>query len=206
MHTSLESSSKCYKLFLLLFLGLQFISVKAQWTKVYQKSNISVYQKDTDDGFIYYKAQTIFNVSIDSLYSFFIDFQNYPNWVNYCSSIEVIESVADSMYIYYSYFDMPWPARNRDAISILSIEKGTHKINVVSRPSKVAYKDRTNTIRVSQFEEKYELIEISEYQTRFIMQGTYDPGGLIPDWTIRKMLKYGPYDVLTKVKAIVETH
>lgn len=175
----------------------------AQWVKVLDKDNIQVFTKPSSvGGLSHYKAQATIDTSIEELYVFFTDFQNYTKWVNNCTFIDLIDEIPDSVYIYYSYFDMPWPAMNRDVLSKLSIQHvSPQHIIVQSEPIKYDYPRKANAIHIVEFKEQYTLKEMETEKVYLEMQGSYNPEGYVPDWLLRKMLKYGPYDVILKIRS-----
>ncbi len=188
------------------FLMLVFNGViSAQWTLVTNKDNIKVYSKPSGKGMSFYKAEAIINTHIDTLYTFFVNFSLYPKWVNNCSYVDVLKQEKDSLYVYYSFFDMPWPASDRDGISKLAI---THVspglIRVKSKAVEWTYPKKQDVIRLTRFEEKYVLNQISPGKVKLEMQGAYDPGGAVPDWLVKRLLVYGPYDVIVKIRSFVE--
>lgn len=177
----------------------------AQWKLVYEKDDTRVFNKPSENGMSFYKVETIINSSISDLYTFFTNFSDYPLWVSNCSYVKVLRQIPDSNYIYYSYFDMPWPATDRDGVSDLTIDfYGTDSIVVSSVPSKHYIPLKNNVIRVDNFKESYTLTKLTTNSVFLSMEGGYDPGGFIPEWLIKKMLKYGPYDVVIRIKKLVE--
>jgi len=53
---------------------------------------------------------------------------------------------------------------------------------------------------VTQYFESFTIKAISEEKVLFRMQGSYDPGGYIPNWVVKKFLTEGPYDILLNIK------
>lgn len=197
---------KPYKVVLIIsFLFSMLLCIRAQWQPVIEKEGVSVFNKPSNNGMSYYKVQTKLNTSITELYSFFTDFSRYPEWVNNCAYVNVYYSQPGTNYMYYSFFDMPWPATDRDGISDLKILKySADTILVHTLPANIDIPLKRNVIRVENFEEKYMLIALSADSVWLEMEGAYDPGGWVPDWMVRKMMKHGPFDVVMKIKKLLE--
>ena len=178
-----------------------------QWEEVLDKNQIQVYTKAPDSNMFHYKSVGTINGPIDSLYHFLTNFSFYPNWVNYCSETELIDSIPDSEFHYYCHFDMPWPARNRYAIVHLKIEWSADSsiIKVNTKASKRIFKPEQTGLQISEFREYYSIEQLSDNKVRFTMQGSYNPKGTIPLKWITKMLKWGPYDTLIKIRSYIET-
>lgn len=203
--TGYMKSRSLQRLFIIVLLIFFSELVYGQWEIVYEKNDILVYNKPTQNRNCDYMANALINTSIDSLYKFLINFENYPKWVNYCARLDMLQKIPDSLYIYYSFFDMPWPFTNRETISrLLVIERHPNEIKVSVKPHKPKYKSRPGCIWVNHFHESYLIRKISDGKTEITMIGEYDPGGFIPNVLLRKMLKYGPYDILMKIKSYTE--
>ncbi len=177
-----------------------------QWNKVLEQNEIKVFTKAPDSNMFHYKSIGIINTHRDSLYHFLTNFTYYPNWVNYCSEIKVIDSIPNKDYHYYCYFDVPWPARNRYAIVHLTIQwaADSSKITVNTKASSLDIDTKPLALKVTEFKEQFIIETLDQNQVRFTMQGSYNPGGAIPLKLITKMLKWGPYDTMIKIRSYVE--
>jgi len=186
------------------FLTVMFIrgeSSEAQWNLEKTDGNFRVYLHENWKSNHTYKAEGLYNDSMDNLYSFLLNFRNYPHWINYCSGVELLYAKRDSLYIYYSYYDLPWPLADREAISELRITQLSDSvIHVISLPSDTNFRSDEKALRVTQYFESFTIKAISEEKVLFRMQGSYDPGGYIPNWVVKKFLTEGPYDILLNIK------
>ncbi len=181
------------------------IPCTGQWIMVKNDSTFKVFLHEDWKENQSYRAEGIYNVPIDSLYQFLLAFNNYPNWVNYCSSVDVLMAEKDLKYVYYAFYDLPWPLANREAISEIKIDRiSDGRINVSSNPADIVHKQNSRTILVKKYHETFELIQLEKNSVLFKMKGNYHPGGYIPDWVIKKFLSEGPLDVLKKIKNELE--
>lgn len=173
-----------------------------EWTLVRDENNIQVYQNSNDQQKIHeYKASATIDTPIDSLFNFFLEFQNYSAWIPSCTESKLLLSNSDTAFVYYARYDLPWPFNDRDAYSLLTVQRKENEIVVKSVPYKIHNEIVSKGIvRVNDYYEEYNLVSISEQQTIFNMQGRYNPGGFIPAWLANKFIKYGPFDVVQLIR------
>ncbi|MBA7657136.1 hypothetical protein ES703_65067 [subsurface metagenome] len=179
------------------------VSLQAQddWKLVRQDKDIKVYLHKSWKENKTYRAEAIIKAPIDTVYHFLTDFHNYINWVYNCKKIEVIEEEKDVKYVYYAYYDLPWPFTDRDAISVHRIIHYTDgRKDVKSTPGNDYLPVEEDVIRIEEFEEYYQLIPLSDKTMHLKMKGKYDPGGYIPDWLVKQFLSMGPLDALQEIK------
>lgn len=194
-----------YLVIITLFYFILPLQTIGQWLPVKADTSFKVYlHKDWKENRSY-KAEGRYQVPIDTLYRFLTDFSGYTRWINYCTEVDLLYANKDKHYIYFAFYDLPWPLSNRKSISEMKItihENGI--IQVDSAPIDLEYETHSRATLVNRYREKFELIPIDKNSVLFRMQGSYYPGGFIPDWIIKKFLSEGPYDVLQNIKKEVE--
>ena len=172
------------------------------WEPVRNEEYIKVYKQTSDESRIHeYKAEAVINTSIDSLYLFFLDFDNYHTWIPSCTKSKLLLSNSDTAFVYYARYDLPWPFTDRDAYSLITIKKNKDVIEVVSIPYVTENtENQKGIVRVKEYEENYRLERLADDKVIFYMQGRYNPGGYIPAWLANKFIKYGPFDVIKSIQ------
>jgi ribosome-associated toxin RatA of RatAB toxin-antitoxin module len=205
MHSQKQRIFIHWQTAVLLIFICQGTNIYAQWKPVLEREHISVYTKEKTAAGYHYKAETVYSVPFDTLYGFLLDFNKYPEWINYCSSISVLKEEKDSIYTIYSWFDFPWPIRNRDIVADFNIKvnKEKTKIQVFSNCSDIPFPIPSGTIRITGFYEYFSIEKISGDQTKFSIQGSYMPSGYFPEFLAHKMLKWGPYDTLARIRVLL---
>ncbi|MGD2034010.1 MAG: START domain-containing protein [Bacteroidales bacterium] len=179
----------------------QAVHAQDEWELAREDEDIRVYLHKSWRENHTYRAEAVINAPIGVVYDFLTDFENYINWVYSCEIIEVLLEEKDKKYAYYAYYDIPWPFRDRDAVSVLEI---THHqngdIDVHSTPGKGYKKLHPDAIRIEKFEEFYRFSPMPGNKTGVNMKGNYDPGGYVPEWLIKQFLTMGPLDALQELK------
>ncbi len=192
--------------FMFLMFLLLNINVFSQWDLILSRDSINVYNKPVSKRLYHYKAETVFTVPLDTLYKFFVNFNLYNQWIGYCEKAKLISSETDSLYTVYFLFDMPWPISDRDALIdfIINWNNYSGAINIASQESEWIYDKPLGAIRIKDFNVSFDLFALAGNKTKFVMQGVYRPNGLLPSFLVGKMLKWGPYDTLLRIKALIE--
>jgi hypothetical protein len=184
---------------------MQLIPLSGQWILVKNIGNYKVYLHEDWKENQSYSAEAVFQVPIDTLYQFLLDISNYTEWINYCTVAKLLDAKKDQHYIYYAFYDLPWPLANREAVTEIRISKTEDGIiKVSSLPAAVSFENHSRSILVNKYHESFILTPISEVAVKFQMQGSYHPGGFIPIWVIKKLLTEGPYDILVNIRRNIE--
>lgn len=189
------------KISLIAFVFIQFSSVNAQWTLVLERDSIAVYNRPNHDGYSFYKARVSVNVPIEKIFSFLVDISRYPEWVNNVDTTILLSAEKNKEYIYYTHYNLPWPVTNRHAVSRIEVvKKEKNYIELNSLPAPEFYKDEFQGIAMTRFHENIKLTRLSSTATMLELYGAYDSGGVIPSWVNDKVMKFGPYDTIIKLR------
>ena len=197
---------KPYKISVLLLLFFLIIQPSvAQWELVLDRDDIKVFNKPNEDGYSFYRAEVELNHEWKFVYTFFLDIENYPNWVNNCDDVRLLSEKEDERYVYTSLFGMPWPIQDRYAISSISVsEAGPDTVLLVSTPANDFEYTWNDALHITRFREEITLFAKTDTSTFVTLYGAYDPAGNIPSWLTDKLMKFGPYDTILKIRKELE--
>lgn len=179
-------------------------SLLGQWELVLDKDSVQVYNKPNSDGYSYYKAIAYINAPAYKVAEFLTNIEDFPRWVNNCSATTLVYS-DDNKIIYRAEYDMPWPISNRYSISQLIItNKTTGNYEFKTSPIAIDSLVIGDAILISRFREQVKLKQIGQNLTVIELSGAYDPAGAIPSWLTDKFMKFGPYDMVLKMRESIE--
>ena len=102
------------------------------------------------------------------------------------------------------YNDFPWPIKNRDHISKLTVSfpsSTSIKVGIESFPDYIPKKD--GVVRVKIFF-GFWLFEEIEGGVKVTQQLNGDPGGYLPAFIVNSMLVKAPYDTFLKLKKYLD--
>lgn len=185
--------------FMILLTGIAAADSSAEWKERINKNGITVWTKPIDGYEVdSYRAQSDLDYPIEVVYEHLTDFDNFREWVQRCSEFEVIieeEGEQEGFWEYYVVLDPPF-ARDRDNVvqvnSIPPSNDGTayieHNAILSDRP------ERRKTIRITDYNETWQLIKLSDSKTRAILEVRFDPGGNPPTKILNWLVAQGPYE------------
>lgn len=169
------------------------------WVRVVDRDGITVDLHTEWKSTLTYRAQGSLPVSREKLFLFLTDVGGYTDWVNGCTVSVLLEKKPGS-YVYYSYYDLPWPLQDRDAVSRVTLREVGNGIVAEIEAVNTDTLTADGALRIKNFSERHVLIQTGENTTLMKMQGSYDPGGYLPGWVIKKFLTWGPYDTLLAIR------
>uniref|UniRef100_UPI0037DC3AD9 START domain-containing protein n=1 Tax=Zhouia sp. PK063 TaxID=3373602 RepID=UPI0037DC3AD9 len=171
------------------------------------KNGIKVYTRTLDSTkFNEYKAVMQVKAPLDSVLKTITDGNELVKWCAYTSDSKVLETINKNQYILWVKNDMPWPIKNRDHVSIVTIKhqkNGDITIDLDPETAKFKPDPESSTIRITNFKGQWLLHP--QNNTIEITQQLYgDPNGTLPAWLVNSMLVNAPYHSFEKLKELLE--
>ncbi len=192
---------KLYFFFLLFSFG--FLQAQLKWSVNKDDNGIKVFSRFVAGSkFKEYKASTFIKAPIEAVISVLTDGDNLKKWNFKTTKSALLESLSDKEFVVYMYNDMPWPAKNRDHISRLTLEYLSDtlvKINIKSLPNRLPVVH--GVVRVVHFS-GFWLLEKSKGGTIVTQYMHGDPGGLIPYFLVNSVIVDAPFDSFTRLKQL----
>lgn len=189
-------------LFLFLF-SIAFSHAQYKWSIKKDENGIKVYTRVVRGSkFKEYKATTLINAPIDSIIAVLVDGDNFKKWNYKTTTSTLLSRVSNNEFVVYMFNDMPWPAKNRDHISGLTLYKvndSLAKIDIKSLPNRLPLNN--NIIRVVDFS-GFWLLEKSHNGTLVTQQMHGDPGGFIPYFIVNTVIVDAPFNSFSRLKRL----
>nr|WP_321233762.1 START domain-containing protein [uncultured Psychroserpens sp.] len=181
------------KIILLLFC-LPFLGISQQnWNLKKESHQIKIYTRDADNSNLKeFKAVTIINTASNTILNELLD---APKYFEGCKSnvSYYVKELKDNQHVFYAHKDLPWPIKDRDIVTLLTVNKidpATTKLTLESLPNELPQKDKT--IRVKKLMGHWLLEEI-DGTTMVTQQLFLDPEGSLPPFVVNSLLIKGPY-------------
>ncbi|MEM7550154.1 MAG: SRPBCC family protein [Bacteroidota bacterium] len=170
------------------------------WKQAKQKDGIAVWTKDSSEidakAFL---AKTTINASQSDILKVLLEPSNYPEWLERCKKVEIIEQNGDSSQTVYMKIGIPWPFQDRDMVQSLELSssKEISVIEMINKPD--AVEEKRGLVRLQNTGGQWKLKTIG---TKTEIQFTFwlDPGGLIPSMLANIFLVNGPYKNLLNLR------
>lgn len=183
-----------YKLIIAILFLPFFMLSQNPWELKKNAHAIKIYTRTTSSSNIKeFKATTEIYAPLDSILNKLIIGPKYTKKclpdINY-----FVEKINDNQSIYYSYKDMPWPAKDRDVVTLLTINRINNKtVTLTLKGSPYYLPEKDKTIRVKNFTGHWVLKEDENQKTSVMHELFLDPEGQIPSFIINALLVNAPY-------------
>ncbi|WP_299223303.1 START domain-containing protein [uncultured Psychroserpens sp.] len=163
------------------------------WSLKKEADNIKIYTRQPSNSSIKeYKAVTTIATNINYVLEELLE---APNYYEGCESniSYYVKELDDNKHVFYAHKDLPWPIKDRDVVTLLTVEpinKKTIKLTLESLPDEIPHKSKT--IRIKKLMGHW-LLEDMGGKTMVTQQLFLDPEGSLPPLIVNKLLIKGPY-------------
>jgi len=192
---------KKFHVLIFIFCCVSFSFSQSDWELEKDASGIQVYTRTVNVSSIKeYKVTTLIKTSLKSVINKIIDGKHLKDWNYKTTKSRLMEKTSEGEYLVYMYNDLPWPAKNRDHVSVLKVDEISSlvtKINIKSAPEKLIKK--RGVIRVVNFS-GFWLLEKTKLGVKVTQQMYGDPGGSMPVFIINSMLVKAPFKTFMQLK------
>lgn len=188
----------------MLLFCLPFLSFSQnEWDLKKEDSHIKIYTRDASNSALKeFKAVTILDT--DSKY-ILEELLTAPDYYEDCEPniSYYVKKLNENQHVFYAYKDLPWPIKDRDIITLLSVKEinsTTVKLTLESLPNELPEKNKT--IRVKKLMGHW-LLEEMDGKTKVTQQLFLNPEGSLPPFIINSLLIKGPYKTFKDLRDTV---
>lgn len=197
-----DISEKMFKhTLLILFILYTPLSIaQDEWGLKKDAQGIKIYTRTVNDSPIKeYKATTLLNSSIDKVLS---ELLNAPQYTDDCKAGQsfYVSRRGKSQHVFYARKELPWPVRNRDIVTLLTVQEISAtkvKLHLESLPEGIPEKEKT--IRIKELM-GFWLLEEENGKTKVTQQLYLNPGGSLPSAITNALLIKGPFKTFTELQ------
>jgi len=185
-------------IFFALFTSLSI--AQDEWGLKKDAKGIKIYTRAVDNSSIKeYKATTILNASLDSVLS---ELLSAPEYTEDCEAGQsfYVTARGKNQHVFYARKELPWPVRNRDIVTLLTVEKISDKkvkLHLESLPEGIPEKEKT--IRIKELM-GFWLLEAEGEKTKVTQQLYLNPEGSLPSAITNALLIKGPFKTFTELQ------
>jgi len=152
-----------------------------------------------------YKSVVVMEGDIRNFEAFLKDSPRMVEWSESVIRVDILKEVGDSIQIYYSIADAPFPNKNRDGIYQNSFRWSNDgkvlKIDVKLLPDFIAVNEDCE--RVSGWG-LWLIEDIGQGKIEVICEMHINPGGSIPAWLANTFADKNPYQNMMKIREIMK--
>lgn len=163
------------------------------------KSTVNYELIKQDEGtHFYYIAQTIANVSLDELDTYFSNTSNHKYFLERTTTTEEFKKISDNEWLAYYFFDAPWPLANSDIVIKIKRTKEKNKLIFSATSMSNDYK-KSDVKRMTTYKVIYTFERINNSKTKITYNADYIPVGSIPKFLIKSWFPEGPAKIVTNL-------
>lgn len=169
------------------------------WELKKSSNGIEIYTRKIDgSNFKEYKVQSFINAPINLILKKLISAAEYSE--NYDSGVSYfIREKPNGERVYYARQKMPWPLKDRDAVSTIKITRlSDSKIKITIKATTRELPEKDNVIRIGQINGHWLLEDLGD-TVKVVQQLHLDPKGNIPAILSNSLLTRGPYKAFSKL-------
>jgi hypothetical protein len=140
--------------------------------------------------------------TVEQLAAILLDVEKYPDWAYGTKSTLVVKRISKTALIYYSEFEVPWPATNRDLYASFSVmtDSLTHSLKVISNSVKGYAPEKSNLVRIPLSKGVWIASVIAPRKIHLQYTLELDPGGTVPGWVLNMFSTKGPMETFENLR------
>lgn len=196
------------KLFcLILLINITILVISQDWNLIKEKDGIKVYtRKEKGENLKSFRGEAIFNTTFEKISSKLGTKNNFEWWDEDIRDERIIDIVEDEYILYYLMYPLPWPLSSRDlcAKSNIVIDNKNRRKLISAEPIPTAVPKRKGCIRITRFNQYWDVQEINDHQVSVILEGFVDPAGSVPAWIYNMVITETPLKVMKALRKHVE--
>ena len=191
-------------LFFVIITSVSF--AQTEWKLKKDANDIKIYTRSVpNEKLDEYKAVTTIKTSIENVLQELI---SAPKYYDQCESgiSYYIKKLEDNQHLFYARKDLPWPVKDRDLITLLTVEKITdtkYKLKLESLPN--AIEEREKTIRIKKLM-GFWLLEKIDDSTKVTQQLFVNPEGSLPAFVTNSLLIKGPFKTFSELRKTLNNY
>lgn len=153
------------------------------------------------------RAQMTVPHAVHELVALVMDTEACPEWAALCKESSVAESVSVTEAYIYTYNDLPWPVRDRDAVGHVnwSVNPDTGEVGMTARIVAGKVDPHRRALRLSEGITSWRFTPLADGSTEVVSFAHLDPGGAVPSWITNMLLVDSPFDTMVGMRTAVAT-
>jgi len=188
-------------IFLIVLLITSIASIaQSEWELKKDANAIKIYTRRIPNQSIdEYKAITIIDTKINNVVAELLSAPKY-NKANESGVSYYVKQLSENQHVFYAHKPLPWPIRDRDIITLLTVEKisdSKYKLALESLPNAIPEKEKT--IRIKNITGHW-LLEEDGNKTKVTQQLFVNPEGTLPAFVINSLLIKGPFKTFSELR------
>ena len=175
------------------------------WQRIAQQGNFVIsMQERTDSDLPLVKAEGVIPEHLYAILAVLSDVKRHRQWLTRMKRSELLDRPDEFNLLMYLVFDTPWPASDRDVVARIRAKLSADGKNVqleMRKADATRRPPRRGLVRVERFRATATLRYLDQQATWVRYEIDIDPGGWLPAWLVRWMLKRIPLKTLKRLRS-----
>ena len=179
--------------------------VDEPWKLEKDKNDVKVYTRHVDGYEIKeFKATSIIEAPMEDILAVVIDAEHYAEWMSNTTSAKTIKMEENGNFLVYYQLSLPWPMKDRDAISQNQIINGTDStvIHTILLPDYLP--EDPKLIRMKVANGGWIIKRLADNRCHLTYQFVADPMTKVPAWIANLFVVESPYETIFNLKERLE--
>lgn len=184
--------------------GAQAAPKSTPWEQIDDDDGIRVWQHEVPGldlpGF---RGETTVSGSPEAVVKVIEDWKHHTEWMHNCVESKELKRFEDGRTVMYNRTSAPWPVWDRDVILETKLERSSDGKTVTlnfHNTSSDLRKLPQKVVRMPRLTGFYKLVDLGNQKTRVTYQVEADPGGSLPRWVAKRVVRDLPYETLSRLR------
>lgn len=190
-------------LLVVILLLLQSSGLFAQkWDFIKEKDGIRVYtRQDPNNVMKSFRGEMYCKTTMDKVNGLIGNPHNFDWWADNIK-VKVLNYEEGKFIKYYVVYDVPWPLADRDLVveAKITTDPVTGGRSVYATPIPNGYPLNKDNIRITNYWQKWTVTPKENGIVYLVIEGSVDPGGVIPAWLYNMVITETPLKVMREVQ------
>lgn len=174
------------------------------WELKKDRDGIQIYTRSVEGSkFKQVKATGLYDVRLSSMVALIRDGSSCTRWADLCKEVRLLDTISDTEQIVYNFNDIPWPVKDRDAITRVLWEQDADTLAVTMRATAIEsdlVPASKKAVRLSDAETSWVLTPQANGSLEITSIAHIDPAGPTPAWMTNLMLVDSPYKTMISIR------
>lgn len=153
------------------------------------------------------KAEMVIESTLNALVGLIRDTQACSQWAELCKEAREHEVISDQELYVYSFNDIPWPIKDRDALTHVLWDQDieTGQVTMVATATDGIFPEVKNAVRIVEANTRWTLTPQADGKVSIVSYAHVNPNGPTPAWVTNLLLVETPFKTLQGMRRLVET-
>jgi hypothetical protein len=180
----------------------------AAWELQRDKDGIKVYtQKVPGSSHQAVRAEMMIDASLNSVVGLIRDTSSCSEWAELCKEAREHKVVSELELYVYSYNDIPWPVKDRDALTHVHWARNakTGAVTMNAKATQGILPENSNAVRIIEAVTNWTLTPQANGKLAIVSYAHINPNGPTPAWVTNLLLVDTPFKTLQGMRRVVAT-